>query len=73
MDNDPLWTFRQVLKHTSLVVVLNGKRPAFKFSTEPQNDLDTKLHCITITTNLHMFLKMQLCMCFMERQERKIH
>ena len=62
--------------NTSPVVVLNDKRPTFQFSTEPQNDLDIKLHMFLVmqlSTDLHMFLTLQLCMCFMERQERKIH
>ena len=44
-------------------------------SHEPPSDLVIKLHCIIIICkiNLYTFLTIQLCMCSMERQERKIH
>lgn len=76
MGNSPLVDKPIVVQYTiytSPVVVLNDKRPTFQFSREPPNDLDTKLHCMIITTNLYMLSTIQLCMCFMERQESKIH
>ena len=81
MENGPLVDKPIVIQYAIYMykhrLLLYDNFPHFNFlgSHEPPSDLVTKLHCIIITckVNLYTFLTVQLCMCSMEKQDRKIH